>query len=65
LAPVIEIIRQRYELAPAAGPKFMRKEGFAMRHLLADWNRWSLPERIAAVTLALGAVMVPAAFAIA
>jgi len=43
----------------------MRKEGFAMRHLLADWNRWSLPERIAAVTLALGAVMVPAAFAIA
>jgi hypothetical protein len=36
-----------------------------MRHLLIDWKHWTIAERITAVTLALGAVMVPAAFAIA
>lgn len=34
-----------------------------MRHLLADWNQWSLPERIVAVALALSALMIPAALA--
>jgi hypothetical protein len=35
-----------------------------MRHLLADWKQWTIPERITAVTLAVTAVTVPAALAI-
>lgn len=34
-----------------------------MRHLLLDWNNWTIPERIAAVMLAIGALMIPAALA--
>lgn len=34
-----------------------------MRHFLADWNQWSIPERITAVTLAVAALMIPAALA--
>jgi len=36
-----------------------------MRHLLADWNQWSLAERITAIALALGAMMIPAVLAMA
>jgi hypothetical protein len=35
-----------------------------MRHLLADWNQWSLAERVTAVTLAVSALTVPAALAV-
>jgi hypothetical protein len=35
-----------------------------MRHFLADWNKWSIPERITAVTLAVAALIVPAALAV-
>jgi hypothetical protein len=34
-----------------------------MRHLLIDWKQWTVAERIAAVTLAIGALMIPAALA--
>jgi hypothetical protein len=35
-----------------------------MRHFLADWNQWSIAERITAVTLAVAAVTIPAALAV-
>jgi hypothetical protein len=41
----------------------MQRKSFAMRHLLADWNQWSLAERVTAVTLAVGALTIPAVFA--
>jgi hypothetical protein len=34
-----------------------------MRHFLADWNQWSIAERIAAVALAVSALTIPAALA--
>lgn len=36
-----------------------------MRHFLYDWNHWTIPERVIAVTLLVGALMVPAALAVA
>ena len=35
-----------------------------MRHFLADWNHWTIPERIVAVSLLVGALMIPAALAV-
>ena len=34
-----------------------------MRHFLSDWRQWSVAERIAAVAMIVGAVMIPAALA--
>ena len=34
-----------------------------MRHFLIDWKHWTIPERITAVTLAIGALTGPAALA--
>jgi hypothetical protein len=34
-----------------------------MRHFLADWKQWTIPERITAVTLAVCALITPAALA--
>lgn len=36
-----------------------------MRHLLADWKKWTAGERITAVSLLLGALVIPAALAAA
>jgi hypothetical protein len=35
-----------------------------MRHFLADWNQWTIAERITAIGLAVAAVTIPAAFAV-
>ena len=35
-----------------------------MRHFLYDWNQWSIAERVTAISLAVAAVMIPAAFAV-
>jgi hypothetical protein len=35
-----------------------------MRHLLSDWNQWSIAERITAISLAVAALMIPTALAI-
>ncbi len=35
-----------------------------MRHFLADWREWTIAERIAAIALAIGLVMIPAALAV-
>jgi hypothetical protein len=34
-----------------------------MRHFLYDWNQWSIAERIAAIAMVIGALMIPAALA--
>lgn len=34
-----------------------------MRHFLIDWKQWTIAERITAVALAVGALMIPAALA--
>jgi hypothetical protein len=38
-----------------------QRKRLAVRHFLADWNHWTIPERITAVTLAVGAFTIPAA----
>jgi hypothetical protein len=35
-----------------------------MRHFLADWSQWSVAERITAISLAIAALMIPAALAV-